>query len=608
MSSDTPIKLRIPRQDLEVFDYFPLSPETAQNWVQALPIASSRQVAQELQAVISQLNRVEMAPELRFDIMETLRPGLLRATANLARRFLKQPLLMPEEPRQMAELADSLFSLAGTAYTIVAIHAIQRRDSIRKVNAARLACESIHRAIRFSGARLLQTFQLYRPVELQGWLALHQLYALAEGQQLALLGIEDELSGSGTITTAYLQALMLGCCKPNQLRQADLGAIFRALQEWVALIQIERVADNKSLFLIDLDSDRPALYNQLYHEAPGPRTRYLDTSPLVQHLKSLTARHDRLGVVFDKDTVISPALLNHLITSFSKMSMRNFTRKTTAKTMWMALGLSASHYYLAGEQTFEQLLYGDDYIPPPTERIGSNPFLDHPVSGDIWQQANPEEDFTGESYVGGNANLTHEVQVDAVTLAALNEHDNVFPDQIRFKAYGVTLFDASPGGYCLEWNEELPADIKTGDIVCVREEESARWAVAAIRWVSQLENSRTLIGLELLSPGAKPYGARVQLQKKGEEARPMRVLLLPEIKLVGQPSTLISPRAGFRERQKIVLLRDGEETFIQLTRQVAMTGAFAQFEFRYLKQLGELLAEDKSRPRDTTFDSLWSNI
>jgi len=88
----------------------------------------------------------------------------------------------------------------------------------------------------------------------------------------------------------------------------------------------------------------------------------------------------------------------------------------------------------------------------------------------------------------------------------------------------------------------------------------------------------------------------------------MRVLLLPEIKLVGQPPTLITPRAGFRERQKIVLARHDEEFFIQLLRQVAITGAFMQFEFRYIKQLGEVLAEDKSRPRDSAFDSLWTNI
>ena len=103
---------------------------------------------------------------------------------------------------QMAELADNLHELAGIGYTIVAVHAIQRRQSIRQVNAARLACESVHRAIRFAGARLLQTFQLDRPAQLRSWLGLHQLYALAEGQQLSQLHVEDELSGSGTIATA----------------------------------------------------------------------------------------------------------------------------------------------------------------------------------------------------------------------------------------------------------------------------------------------------------------------------------------------------------------------------------------------------------------------
>jgi hypothetical protein len=129
-----------------------------------------------------------------------------------------------------------------------------------------------------------------------------------------------------------------------------------------------------------------------------------------------------------------------------------------------------------------------------------------------------------------------------------------------------------------------------------------------VRWVSQLENSRTLVGLELLSPGATPYGACMQRSKKGEEANPMRALLLPEIKLVGQAPTLILPRAGFRERQKISLVKQGEEIFIQLLRQVAITSSFVQFEFRYVKQLGEILAEDKSRPRDSSFDSLWTNI
>ena len=88
----------------------------------------------------------------------------------------------------------------------------------------------------------------------------------------------------------------------------------------------------------------------------------------------------------------------------------------------------------------------------------------------------------------------------------------------------------------------------------------------------------------------------------------MRVLLLPEIKLVGQPHTLITPRAGFRERQKVSLVREGEQFYLQLQRQVAATGSFAQFDFRYIKMLEDVIAEDKSGALGAAYNSLWTNI
>jgi hypothetical protein len=88
----------------------------------------------------------------------------------------------------------------------------------------------------------------------------------------------------------------------------------------------------------------------------------------------------------------------------------------------------------------------------------------------------------------------------------------------------------------------------------------------------------------------------------------MRVLLLPEVKLVGQPHTLITPRVGFSERQRITLVRQGEEYFIQLLRQITATASFAQFDFRYIKQMGEVLGEDRSGHLASPYDSLWSKI
>jgi hypothetical protein len=302
-------------------------------------------------------------------------------------------------------------------------------------------------------------------------------------------------------------------------------------------------------------------------------------------------------------------MLSHLIDSLGSMSMRNFNRVRSQTPLAISVGLGAAHYHAAGARDFERLLHGDDYMPQQSDRRGSNPFLQGDNSPqDPWRRANPEKDYVREaSSSAGEADFTHHINLDERSLRAITDEDADEPPERRYPVYRVNTINASPGGYCLEWSGNLPEEVRAGAVASVREEQGGAWSIAVVRWVSRLQNASTLIGLELLSPQAVAYGAMIH-SKKGQFTAPQRVLLLPEISLVGQPHTLITPRAGFRERQKVTLLRMGETFFIQLTRQVAATASYAQFDFRYIKHLDEVLAEDKSGPLDASYDSLWSNI
>lgn len=601
MTDTTPIRLQIPQPDLSEFSHFELDEEAAAGWCHSLPMANAQLAAQQLRRVISDLNRVSLTPQLRFGIVEVLRPNLLIALSNLKKRFLNQPLIMPEEPRQMAELADTLNGLATTSYAIVALQANQQSQGIKAGNQTRLVCESVYRGIQFCGQTILQSLQLYQPIEPGQWLTLHQLFSLAEQRQLTRLPITDPTEGSQTISGVYLQALLLACCKPNQLRQSDLGGIHRGLQQWCKFAHISAHEACAGLFIVDLSSDARPSYRALQDEAPGEHHRCIRTEALVEHLSALRQQCHRLGktgVQFEPGQSVLLNILDHVIWSLGTMSQRDFARLSGDGNLWIAIGLSSVHYHLSGARTFNQLLYGDAYSPTVNEQR-DNPFLPSGSSSDM---AIDDADRPG-----AQEPIEGYIVVEGDDLGAAGFHDSQLSPEARYPVLCVRIVNASPAGYGLEWPSDISGNLKTGDIVCAREGSSDEWSVAAVRWVDQPRQEQTVVGIELLSPAAKAYGAVIH-QKTGAEGDPMRVLLLPEIKLVGQSHTLITPRAGFKEDQKVSLLREGEEFLIQLQRQLAITGNYARFDFRYIKQLEEVVAEDMTAPLDSAYDSIWSSI
>ena len=596
MSNNEPIKLRIPRQDLSEFVLFGLNEEQARNWAEGLPMANTAQLAQQLRSALSDLNRVEIKPDVRFEILEALRPTLHTALTTLSKYFLNQPIVLPDEPRKAAKLAQNLYELITTGYTICGIQTIQRRKSISSSNPAKLVCQSLHRAITSASMKLLVSYQLYQPVEINAWMELHQLFLLAERQKLGSQLVIDGIAGDGSITDTYLRALMLGSCKPNQLRQRDLSGVFKGLREWVKFLSLLPPEDNEGLFLVDFASDHPPIYTSLYSEVPGSTCRLIDTDTLVNHLQTLRQDTGEQSIVFDKDTVVSPNVLDHVITSWGVMSKRNFARAPTQEKLWVSVGLSNTHYYVSGGVNFEALVSSQ-----------ASHLLDGPDrSATMAEDAAREREFWDAAFLPREDDDSVNLEdVEFHIREAGHEANN--NNKERHPVFPVRMANVSPGGYCLEWSAEIPSHIKTGDVISVREVDHGSWSIAVIRWVSQLKDKTTLLGVELLSPRATPYGARVQ-HKTGEDGDLMRALLLPEIKLVGQPNTLITPRVGFKERQKVTLIRGGEESYIQLFKKVSSTAAYNQFEFRYIQQLDEVAARDKSDVIGGEFESLWNNL
>lgn len=602
-----PSVFNLPRQDLEQCSLFTAEPQAVSAWVDQLPMGTPHRAGGQLRSALAELNRVELVPQLRCKLLDILRGAIDSVVDAITRDCLNQPIVLDEDAQLQADLISDLCSFAADGYTLVAVHTIQHSDRVTGVNPARLACEALHRAVIYLGQRILHAYLLYQPVEVNSWARLHQLYGLAERQQLARLPMDDSTGRQSSIGEEYLAPLLLACSKPNQLRQHDIAGAYRAFREWRDLVKLQDPEIGRGLFAIDMDSDQPPVYAELLVRRGTQQFRYINTDALISHLENL--KHSRgtqgLSVIeFDRHTRLDTNLLEHLIRSLGEVSQRNFARRDARSTLHIACGLSNVHYYLAGELNLLEVIHGAGYQPKPDE-LPFNPFLARQPRGDQWQQANPEEDTEEHS---PDPEAAMPVDVDRLTEEAQRQ-DQQAQTPVQHVVYSVMTTNTSPGGYCVEWPEP-PAGIHIGDVVCIRETEqpNEQWAVAVIRWISQVKHAPTLLGLELMSPQGSALAAQIKMAN-GEMSRPIRVLLLPEISLVGQSNTLIVPRMVFREGQRIRLIRENESSLVKLRRQVASTGYFSQMDFEYIRSLDEEADHGmKERLPTSSFDSIWTEI
>ena len=293
MATNT-IKLKIPPQDLPQFSHFRADREGASNWLATLPKDDTEDCARQLTAALEELTQYPLAPELRYDVASVMLPTIDRVITDLSRQFYNLPPVIPTEALQKIERADQLCTLTGTLFIIVALETIRNPSAVRHTAPAQLACVSLFRAralLSRTGTAKLEVVPApaYKRVA-------YPAPALRAGRKSAACAPPDsEPSETGqTITRAYLQALLLACCRPNQLRQSDLNALFHSLNSWSEAIALRGEPGDSAIYLVDLQSDLPPLHRSLFPDDATSDRRYIDTSHLLEKLEALRQCCDRI--------------------------------------------------------------------------------------------------------------------------------------------------------------------------------------------------------------------------------------------------------------------------------------------------------------------------
>jgi hypothetical protein len=595
--------LKVPEQKTASLSFCETTPKAFKDWVGQLPMANTGEASRQLYHAVIELNQLFCNHSLRLQFLELIRPRIHVVCEELSRHYLGLSIALPEKQRKIANLSQALQLHTATGYKLCVMECLDNGGADR--NKKTLAT-AIHRATSELAATILRSHQLYCPSPAQSWLECHRMFRFALRNKLHRQPVEDETltqRRTSTVEDAYKRLLLLGCSRPNQLRQSELAQVYSLSETWTDLVECGPGAEEDSLFVVNLERDNAPVYRSLLDQSPGHDSLNFDTRNLsaeigeVLHARSKSAEPDtRLRL----PPSVSNTLLTHLSQALGILAKRNFNRISSQGTLEICVGLMATHYYVAGGKTFNQFVSGNNELASEDEEDG-NRFL---------RRSRQREDaWAGAHDAGPSDELTQSADTPINFRNSIGATPDSAVERNQPKSHHALLINTSPGGYCVTWETGVPPSLQAGEVLGVREQSNHPWSIAVVRWIRQVKNQGTQVGIELLAPSAAPCGVRL-IQKIGNSSEYLRGLLLPEISVVNQAATLITPRLPFQSNSRISMLYDGREDQGTLSRKVSATGSISQFELK-LQNSGASPIQNPSSGAGTSedeFDSLWPSL
>ncbi|MBV6753206.1 molecular chaperone [Pseudomonas chlororaphis] len=573
MSNPSPhLLLRAPTPTQLSLSFCDATPRDLKRWIAGLPKANLGETARLLYQGLGELNLLLTPSENRLQLLELLRPEVYYVCKHLERHFLNQSIVLDERPRKVANLCQALQNHLAIGYKQIAMRMASKGGKDRA-----LLTTAIQRALHCLNGPLVRASQLYCPVPESLWFEVHQLYQVALAHQVQSTPVFDEQASQAlplSVENTYIVALLLGCSRSNQLRQNNIARLAEVLEPWSAQVRLQGAELASSLFAVAPGSDAPPRYTSLFPVEQLPNLIGIDTLPLVEAIKDyLELPADLRGQSrLQVPNGLSLDVLQHLSAAWGEAAERTFQRTPGQGTVTLCVGMSALHFYLGGQRSFSDILK----IPAASKAAQFTVQLSSSAEKDAWNHAFDAQRAGSADTLLPYEEIQYHVSDADSSQAAFNSAED-------FPTHGLQIINHSPGGYCLAWPKEVPAQLQAGEMVGVQDPSSQGWSVAVVRWIRQVRSGGTQMGIELVAPHAQPCG--LQLLRGGEgHSQYLRALLLPEISAIGVPATLLAPRLPFQEGHKVIINSNGEERRAGLNKRLASTGSFNQFEYRLLEQ------------------------
>lgn len=558
------VRLDLPAQDLNKLTFCSSNKVSrVQEWVNQLQATRITHTGVQLYKSLPEISRLKTDPKTRLDMLEALRPSVQSAIAGLSQQFLGQPLILPENAQKTAIVAQALQRAMAQGYS-VCVRDLINQKTLNAQGRETLA-KALYRAMFSISSLYLRTCQIYTHLPPGWWLHLHQLFRTATHFQLARTPVADSLLSRRTPSTVrecYLRAIMLACSRSNQLSQQDQEFAFEAFESWAALVELSEEVDpdNDNAFVINLSRDEPPTYKERFNGDEHDFLLEPDFSALLRAL-------DRQREFASSDATVPKGmpteLIQHLIHTWRTTTDRQQHRHKVRAVVDVCVGPTECHYHMAGERDFSSFM----------SRSGAN------VEGG-WDDTASYTNFSSFTPAGRR------------TKGAGSS---------EFPPTRVSVQNVSAGGYCLYWQDKVPAHATAGQLLGIRDAGKKEWHLGVVRWVRQLKGASQM-GVQLLALDAEPAAASL-VYDMGGYSDAMRVFLVPAGQGGEAAPTLITAAAPFQEFSRLRLVSGKQTSALKLDQSVFASNKVRQF--RYQTTGTEPQAKAGQPAPGSDFDSDW---
>lgn len=535
---------------------FNTNPDAVRVWVDELPLINPEKSRALLEDALKQINSLSISSRNRHETLELLATSVMCVAETTKKLFLAKPIPLQDNNLLLATQTVELCNQMATGYRILADDAGHDDSQTSYLTLA------IHRSLRYLSEILLTNYQIYIQYPEGLWKTINSLYVIAEQHDITTQPVTDTTLSTpapSTISTVYKQILLMSLACPYRLRQKEIHFVYNALMDWADITRLYHMESEQTsgLFAINLNADNPPSYRALNNnDTPAHQWRILDTNSMADRIRGIldkqpgnAKRHIGIG-----DTNI----LQRLMLAWGVMPKRRFARHTRSAKVGLLVGLNAIH---------RCVIEPDVVINGKEETIEDQHYLQDPTfEASTTFKANPFADSGRRIVTTGKPR----------TRTSASEQST---DTLRIESWKMA--NISAGGYSLLWDSDDSSNAQVGELVAIIEQDDLsgdEWQVGVVRWMKCTAAYGLELGIQMLSPRARAVWTYVD-DSGVSSGRKMQGMLLPEIKMLRQPASLLLPTLPFRAGCIATLEMAGSLENIKLTRQLENTGSFAQYHF-----------------------------